>query len=338
MSTPAPTQSDSNSAGSPPIRVIFIGTAPLAVPSLQALIAAPDFSVVAAVTQPDRPQGRKLQLQPSAVKTCAMEHSIPVLQPERVRHESSLAALRALDPDLIVVAAYGQILPKALLDLPRHGCLNVHTSLLPRHRGAAPIQWALLEGDAETGVTIMQMDPGLDTGPILTQQITPITESDNAITVHDRLAVLGAELLLQTARRWVAGTVSPVPQPDAGTTYARKIEKVDGLLDWSLSANRLWNRVRGLVPWPGAHCHRTPDGAAPAVLKVWEALPATEVQGGGVPGQVLSADAHGIVIRCGEGALRLLVMQREGGKRLPVREFLAGCPVAAGEIWRNPGP
>ncbi len=311
-----------------------MGTAPLAAVSLRALARDPSLQVVGVITQPDRPQGRKLQLKPSAVKEAALELGFPVLQPEKVRTEESLAAIRALAPELIVVVAYGQILPKSLLEIPRHGCLNVHTSLLPRHRGAAPIQWAILDGDSETGITLMLMDPGLDTGPVLTQVRTPIAPSDTAESLHDRLATLGAELLLETLPQWVAGAITPQPQPADGATYARKIERQDGLLDWSLPSVRLWNRVRGLVPWPGAFLSRALPGVPPAVLKVWEARPEVGTTGG-TPGEVLSADPTGIVVRCGEGSLRLLVLQREGGKRLPAREFLAGCPITPGERWGN---
>lgn len=312
-----------------------MGTAPLAVRSLQALVTQPDFHVAAVVTQPDRPQGRKLQLKPSAVKEAALSLGLPVLQPERIRNEAALAELAAHRPDLIVVAAYGQILPKALLEQPRFGCLNVHTSLLPRYRGAAPIQWAILNGDPETGVTIMQMDVGMDTGPILSQRATPIGVADTAETLHDRLAELGAGLLVETIPGWVAGTIPSRPQPAEGASHARKIEKQDGLLDWQKPATALWNRVRGLVPWPGAFVHRPLSAQGDhAILKVWEA----RFEEGGDPavprpGTVVAADSAGIVVQCGEGRLRILTIQREGGRRMPVREFLAGMPVAAGEVW-----
>lgn len=312
-------------------RIVFIGTAELAVASLQALHRQPGFELVRVVTQPDRPQGRKLQLKPSPVKIAAEALGLPVFQPERIRHAASLQVLREDRPDLLVVAAYGQILPKELLDLPPLGCLNVHTSLLPKYRGAAPIQWAILNGDAETGVTIMQMDPGLDTGPILTQRSTPIFDTDDASSLHDRLAQIGSELLIQTIPAWASGGLRPQPQPAEGSTYARKIEKQDGLLDWNLPARTLWNRVRGLVPWPGAFCHRPGEGDA-RILKVWQATWEPGMQRGEI-GEVLAADADGVVIRCGQDALRLMTLQREGGKRLPAREFLQGMPISAGERW-----
>ncbi|MBM3846110.1 MAG: methionyl-tRNA formyltransferase [Verrucomicrobia bacterium] len=310
-------------------RVLFMGTAELAVASLRALTASPAFELVGVVTQPDRPQGRKLQLKPSPVKVTAIDAGLKVLQPEKVRAEASLSEIRELRPDVIVVAAYGQILPKALLDMPLHGCLNVHTSLLPKYRGAAPIQWAVLNGDPETGVTIMQMDPGLDTGPMLSQARTMIEASDDSQKLHDRLAGMGATLLMETLGQWIAGSIQPIPQNNDLATHARKIEKSDGLLDWKLSAVNLWNRVRGLVPWPGAYCtHRAGDTA---VLKVWEAS-LESVSSDGEPGRVLSAGAEGVLVRCGEGALRLKSLQREGGKRLPAREFLQGYHIQAGEV------
>ena len=313
-----------------PLRLVFMGTAELACASLRALAAQPDFHVLAVVTQPDRPKGRDLKLQPSAVKAAALELNLPVLQPERARNETFIAQLRDLQTDLMVVVAYGQILPPAILALPRFGCLNVHTSLLPKYRGAAPIQWAILNGDAETGVTIMQMDAGLDTGPSLARTVTPILPTDDSQTLHDRLARLGAELLPATIRGVAAGAIRPEPQPVAGVSIARKITKTDGALDWRGSAHALWCRARAFTPWPGVYTHLpAPDGEAPGpLLKVWQ----TEVvAAAGAPGEILRADKEGILVGCGEGALRLLVVQREGGKRLAAGAFLAGCPLAAGQ-------
>ena len=210
------------------LKIIFMGTADLSCASLEKLAGTPGFEIAAVVTQPDRPKGRELKEQSSAVKMLAQRLGLPVLQPARARDEKFIADLRALEPDLIVVAAYGQILPQSILDLPRHGCLNVHTSLLPRYRGAAPIQWALANGDAETGVTIMKMDAGLDTGPILAQRRTPIQAADDSVTLHDRLARLGAELLVQTIPDYVAGKIQPQPQPAEGVSHAPKIKKEDG--------------------------------------------------------------------------------------------------------------
>jgi methionyl-tRNA formyltransferase len=309
------------------LRVIFMGTAALSCDSLRALIESPGFQVVAVVTQPDRPKGRELKLQPSPVKALALQANLPVLQPERVRDEAFLRILGDLRPDLIAVAAYGQILPQSLLDLPRFGCLNVHTSLLPRYRGAAPIQWSILNDDAETGVTIMKMDAGLDTGDILTQVKTPIHPEDNSETLHDRLARLGAELLVRTIPEYVAGRTSPRPQPPEGVSHASKIKKQDGHIDWTQPARVIWNRVRGLVPWPGAFSYLSGQ-PQPHLLKIWQA---EVVERPGSAGEVLQADKTGIVVACGRDALRILALQREGGRRLKAQEFLAGHPLLPGQ-------
>jgi methionyl-tRNA formyltransferase len=309
------------------LRIIFFGTAEIACTSLDALARAPGCELMAVVTQPDRPKGRDLKLQPSAVKVEAQRLGVAVWQPERARNPEFIEKARAATPGLIVVMAYGQILPQALLDVPRFGALNVHTSLLPKYRGAAPIQWALLNGDAETGVTIMKMDAGLDTGPILTQATTPIAATDNAETLHNRLAVLGAALLVSTIPEYVAGRVTPQPQPAEGVSDTRIIEKEDGRLDWTQPAHALWNRIRAFTPWPGAFTflRGTPR---PTLLKIWEAEPFDH--GSGQPGEIISADKEGVVVACGTGALRITSLQREGAKRLTAREFLAGCPLAMG--------
>lgn len=302
-----------------PLRVIFLGTAELACVSLRALARQPDFIIPAVVTQQDKPRGRDLRLQPTPVKAAALELGLPVLQPKRARDPEFIDHVRSLAPDLMVVVAYGQILPQALLDVPMYGCLNVHTSLLPRHRGAAPIQWAILSGDQETGVTIMKMDAGLDTGPILTMRRTQIFPEDNSQTLHDRLAIIGAELLVEIIPAYVRGEIVPQPQPD-GATYARKIEKADGLIDWSQPAGSISLQIRGLTPWPGAFTYYEQEGAR-RMLKVLRAEPSTE---SGAPGTVVAADKRGIVTACGSGSLRLLEVQPEGRKRMSAQEFLSG--------------
>jgi methionyl-tRNA formyltransferase len=309
------------------MRIIFMGTPELAAVSLRRLIASPEFQLAAVVTQPDQPKGRGLKLQPSPVKEVAQQANLTVLQPQRAREENFTQQLADLKPDLIAVAAYGQILPKAILDLPRFGCLNVHTSLLPKYRGAAPIQHAILNGDAETGVTIMKMDVGLDTGDILMQERMPIAASDNSQILHDRLANLGAELLVRTIPQYVSGSIQPRPQPVKGVTHAPKIKKTDGEIDWTQPARVIWNRVRALVPWPGAFTH-LPAQPQPHLLKIWEA---EVVERTGEAAHVLQADKHGIVIGCGSEALRILVLQREGGRRLSAAEFLAGHPLKVGQ-------
>jgi methionyl-tRNA formyltransferase len=309
------------------LRIIFMGTPDLAAVSLQALLHAPEFEIVAIVTQPDHPKGRGLKLQPTPVKEIALQKKLPVLQPDRARDEQFIQSLRALAPDLIAVTAYGQILPQSILDLPRFGCLNVHTSLLPKYRGAAPIQRAVLNGESETGVTIMKMDAGMDTGAMLTQEKTPIHPTDNSQTLHDRLAEMGAALLIKTIPDYVAGKIQPQPQPSEGASHAPKIKKLDGQLDWSQPARALWNRVRAMVPWPGAFTH-LPAQPLPHLLKIWEVQP---VERSGPAGEILQADKSGIIIGCGADALRILVLQREGGRRLSAAEFLAGHPLKPGQ-------
>lgn len=311
-----------------PLRIIFFGTAPLACASLTALAGSLDMQVLAVVTQPDRPKGRDLRLHPPAVKVEAAARQLPVLQPERARSPEFVNALSRLAPDLIIVAAYGQILPASILELPRYGCLNVHTSLLPKYRGAAPIQWAILNDEAEAGVTIMKMDAGLDTGDILSQRPTPIASSDDAQSLHDRLARMGAELLLQTIPDYVSGRISPRKQPDLGVTYARKITKEDGRLDWQQPARHLWNRVRALNPWPGAYTV-LPGATKQSLLKVWQADVVDTVRGS--PGVILDSNKSGIVVGCADAALRMLRVQREGGRPMTVQEFLAGFRLQRGE-------
>jgi methionyl-tRNA formyltransferase len=311
----------------PRLKIIFMGTADLACASLAALGREPALHILAVVSQPDKPRGRDLQLRPTPVKAAALAAGLAVLQPPRARDPGFIEQLRQLRPDLIVVAAYGQILPQAILELPGFGCLNVHTSLLPKYRGAAPIQWAILEGEHETGVTIMKMDAGLDTGEILTQATAPIVSEDNAQTLHDRLAQLGGDLLVKTIPDYVAGAITPRPQPAEGASYARKITKEDGRIDWTQPARVLWNRVRGYTPWPGAFTFQQVQGK-PRLLKFWSAQVDEGISGR--PGEVLRADKSGVVVACGQGALRVLELQREGGRRLNAAEFMAGHSVPAG--------
>ena len=303
-----------------------MGTPALACASLEALLAVPDFEIVAAVTQPDRPKGRDLKSLPSPVKELALRRGLPVLQPLKAREPQFIETVRQLRPDLIAVAAFGQILPAALLELPRFGCLNVHTSLLPKYRGAAPIQWAILNDDRQTGVTIMKMEAGLDTGPILTQRSTAILDQDNAQTLHDRLAQLGAALLVETIPAYASGRIELQPQAQEQASYARKIVKQDGLIQWQLPARDIWNRVRGLVPWPGAFTYLPFPQAN--LLKIW----AGEVVDLAAPaGEIVTAHKSGIVVGCGRQALRLLLLQREGARRLMPEQFLAGCPLHHGQ-------
>jgi methionyl-tRNA formyltransferase len=310
-----------------PLRIIFMGTAELSCAILEKLCGDKNFQVVAVVTQPDKPKGRELKLTPSPVKVLAEKLNLPVLQPPKARDENFIAELRGLKPDLMVVVAYGQILPQTILDLPPHGCLNVHTSLLPKYRGAAPIQWAIADGEPETGVTIMKMDAGLDTGPILSMRHTPILPTDDSQILHDRLAQLGAELLAETIPDFIAGKIVSQPQPVAGSTYAAKIKKEDGQIDWNAPVEKIWNRLRAFTPWPGAFTFLQAE-SKPKLLKIWKALP---VEKSGGAGKILSVDKSGIVVGCGVGALRILELQREGSKRLTAEQFLIGHPLNAGQ-------
>jgi len=332
------------------LRIIFMGTAELSCASLESLARDENVSVVAVVTQPDKPKGRDLKLQPSPVKSLALKLKLPVLQPARARDEQFIAGLRALKPDLIVVVAYGHILPQTILDLPEFGCLNVHTSLLPKYRGAAPIQWAIASGETETGVTVMKMDGGLDTGPIVSQQRTPILPTDDSTTLHDRLARLGAELLAQTIPDFVIGKIRPVPQPIEGVSHAPKIKKEDGHIDWKLPAKTIWNRLRAFTPWPGAFTYLAGEAkpSRPAGLKIWKAEIVENDSGRDsalrcpdaaarhpYPGEILSADKNGIIVGCGENALRILELQPESGRRMSAAEFLAGHALKAGDRFEG---
>jgi len=311
-----------------------MGTAELSCASLDKLARDEKYSVAAVVTQPDKPRGRDLKLQPSPVKSLALKLNLPVLQPGRARDEQFIGELRALKPDLIVVVAYGHILPPAILELPKFGCLNVHTSLLPKYRGAAPIQWAIANGETETGVTVMKMDAGLDTGPIISQRRTTILPEDDSAMLHDRLADLGAELLVETVPDYVAGRIQPQPQPAEGASYAPKIKKEDGRIDWKLPAKTIWNRLRAFTPWPGAFTSwkSTSNIQHPTsniqLLKIWEA---EVIERSGGAGEILSADKNGVTVACGQDALRVLELQPESGRRMNAAEFLAGHALKAGE-------
>lgn len=314
------------------LRVAYAGTPEFAAAALQAILAA-GFSVPLVLTQPDRPAGRGMKLQASPVKQLAQVHAVPVAQPMSLRLDGKFPddargareALEAARPDVLVVAAYGLILPRWVLDLPRLGCLNIHASLLPRWRGAAPIHRAIEAGDAQTGVTIMQMEEGLDTGPMGLVDALPIGADDTTAVLHDHLADLGARLIVQALQRLAEGGLAALPftpQPADGVCYAHKIEKAEAALDWREDAAVLARRVRAFDPFPGANF--VWQGEA---VKVWSAQP---VAGTGEPGTVLAADDTGVTVACGRGALLLQRLQRPGGKRLAVRDFLAACPMPAG--------
>jgi methionyl-tRNA formyltransferase len=297
------------------LRIIFMGTPEFACPTLQLLLDRGE-QVVAVVTQPDRPKGRGQKLQSSPVKLLAERHAIPVFQPLKVRAPEAVATIRSFSPDLIVVVAFGQILPKELLDIPKHGCINVHASLLPRYRGAAPLNWCIINGETETGVTTMMMDVGLDTGDMLLKSATPIDPEEDTSALHDRLAQIGARTLAETLDRLVAGTLTREKQDDSLFTYAPLLKKEDGVIDWKKSPLQIKNLVRGMTPWPGAYTWL--DGK---MLKVFGVVVAN---GAGAPGTVLAVSRQGIEVACGSGSIIITELQLEGKKRLPTREFLAG--------------
>ena len=302
------------------MRIVFMGTPDFAVPSLQALIDA-GHDVCAVYTQPDKPQGRKQILTAPPVKTLALEHEIPVFQPNTLKNEDEQARLRELAPEVIIVVAYGKLLPKAVLDIPPHGCINVHGSLLPRWRGAAPIQWAVIAGDEMAGVTTMQMAEGLDTGDMLLTYETKVGEKETAGELFDRLAQSGAELLTQTLVK--LDEITPRPQDDAQSCYAHMLDKQIAVIDWSKSAHEIDCLIRGLNPWPIALT--TLSGER---LKVFAAEKAA---GNGEAGTVLEADPKkGLTVACGEGALKLTEIQLVGGKRMKVNDFLRGHAIEVG--------
>jgi methionyl-tRNA formyltransferase len=299
------------------MKLVFAGTPEFAAVSLAALIAA-RHEVTLVLTQPDRPAGRGLKPQPSAVKQFALSAGIPVLQPASLKEAAPLEALAAARPEAMIVAAYGLLLPPAVLAIPARGCLNVHASLLPRWRGAAPTQRAILAGDVETGVTIMQMDEGLDTGAMLLARAIPIAPGDTTGSLHDKLAALGAQLLVEV----LAGNPVPRAQDAAQATYAPRIAKGEAEIDWRRSAAEIERQVRAFDPVPGAQTRL--DGTA---LKIWRARVEA---GAGDPGTVLAAGPDGIVVACGAQLLRILELQRAGGRRLPAQAFLAGHAIARG--------
>ncbi len=326
------------------MKLVFAGTPEFASTALEQLLAA-GFEVPLVLTQPDRPAGRGMKLQASPVKQCAQQHGTRVLQPRSLRLDgkypddaaAAQAALAASGADIWVVAAYGLLLPQWALEMPRLGCLNIHASLLPRWRGAAPIHRAIEAGDAQTGISIMQMDAGLDTGAVCLAQSLPITAQDTTASLHDKLAELGGQLIVQALTQAKALPLSTnrlpaTPQPSEGITYAHKIEKHEAWLDWRLPALQLAQRLRAFTPFPGGALQYGAE-----TIKVWQAEAlATAPVAQATPGQVLAADAQGVLVACGSGALRLTQLQRAGGKRLAAAEFLRGFSLAVGTVLSVP--
>lgn len=303
------------------MKILFAGTPDFAVPSLQALVDA-EADISGVFTQPDRPAGRGQRPRVSPVKAFAQKHALPVLQPGSLEEETD--TIIGLDPQLIVVVAYGNLLPETVLEIPQRGCVNIHASLLPRWRGAAPIQRAILAGDKETGITLMQMDKGLDTGDILVQARTPIRPNETAGSLHDKLALLGGSVLKKALQHLMSGEINPVAQNSDEATYASKMTKDESNLDWTQSAVELNRQLLGFNPWPVA---RTVDGST--LLKLW-AGEVTNNESGSPPGTVIESSKNGILVQCGQGSLNITLLQRPGGRPLPALDFLHGYPLKAG--------
>ncbi len=305
------------------MRAIFFGTPALAVPSLEAVHAQAE--IVRVICQPDRPAGRGMRLRPPPVKERALALGLEVEQPTKVRAPAFAESLRALEADVAVVIAYGRILPRPVLDAPRRGCVNVHASLLPRWRGAGPIQWSIIDGDRETGVCLMQMDEGMDTGPVIVSASTPIDPDETAAELGDRLAAMGARLLTTHLGAWVEGALEPTPQDDAAATRAPMLTKEDGRIDWSQPARRVHDRVRGTSPWPGAFTE-----VEGRVVKVHRTRVVSSEPVDAAPGTVVEASPAGVVVATGEGTLAIDVLQLQGKRRLAAGDFLAGQGWAPG--------
>ena len=312
------------------MKIIFAGTPQFAASALAALLK--EHRIVAVLTQPDRPAGRGMQLAASPVKQLALQHELPVLQPTTLKTEEMQRTIAALDADVMVVAAYGLILPKAVLEIPRYGCLNIHASLLPRWRGAAPIQRAILAGDQETGITIMQMDEGLDTGDMLLQHACPIGADDTAQSIHDKLAGLGSGSILEALQLLQENRLTPIKQDDGAACYAAKLTKGEAQINWRQDAWQIERAVRAYNPFPV--CHTKLNGM---VIKVWQAELCTDERAESgkdrSPGKVIGVDKHAITVACGKGALCLKVLQRPGGKAQPAAQFLQAVPVKTGDVF-----
>lgn len=309
------------------MRAVFMGTPDFSVPVLSAMAQAEDIEVVGVVTQPDRPKGRKGDLVPSPVKEEAMKYNIPLLQPEKIRQPEAVEQLRAWNPDVIVVVAFGQILTKDVLDIPPMGCINVHASLLPKYRGAAPIQYAVLDGLKETGVTTMYMDEGLDTGDILLQQVVPISEKETGGSLFDKMSEAGAGLLIRTLEGLSQGEIERRPQTGE-SCYVGMIKKSMGEIDWSRSAEEIERQIRGLDPWPSAYTYR--NGR---MLKLWGADVLPGYAEAASPGEVTEVQKDRILLQTGDGILAVTALQPEGKKRMAAADYLRGYPVSVGERW-----
>lgn len=310
------------------MKIIFAGTPIFAAKALEAIQTA-GFNTTLVLTQPDRPAGRGMKLQASPVKLLAQQYGIPLLQPETLKLPDIQAQLTAFNPDVMIVAAYGLILPAAVLRIPQHGCINIHASLLPRWRGAAPIQRALLEGDTETGISIMQMDQGLDTGAILLKRALPIESHDTTATLHDKLADLGGKCIVETLVLLEQGKLTPEPQNDAEACYAAKISKTEAEIDWTCDAAHIDRMIRAFNPHPGAFTSLRGN-----IIKLWQSHIVNRSDTYQA-GEIIAADHHGIVVACGQNALSISILQKSGGKRLTAAQFLAGHPLRPGECFQQ---
>jgi len=312
------------------MRIIFIGTGEIGLPALRALAQSPDHTVLGVVTQPDKPVGRQLKLAASPVKQEAFQLHLKVFQPEKIGTSSSVAQLRYLNPDLIVVAAYGQILPKTILDLPKYGCLNLHTSMLPKYRGASPIHSAIAAGEKESGVTIMWMDEGLDTGDILMQQAVTLRRHETAQTLHDRLAKIGADLLLKSIPLVETGNAPRLKQDAAKATLTKKLNKEHGHIDWDRPQRQIDAHIRAMTPWPSAYSWIPQSGGDQKMLKIFTTIISRAAKG--KPGTVLRVDKHGILVAAKVGGLLLREVQLEGKKRMHAAEFARGFNLPVGLV------
>ena len=322
------------------MRIVFMGTPDFSVPALKALVEA-GHQVIAVVTQPDKPKGRGKEVQMTPVKIQAMEYGIPVYQPAKVREASFVEVLKGLEADVYVVIAFGQILPKAVLELPKYGCINIHASLLPKYRGAAPIQWCVIDGERETGITTMMMDVGLDTGDMLEKAVIPIEEKETGGSLHDKLSMAGGDLILSTLKKLEEGTLVRTPQTDEGTCYAKMLTKSLGDIDWNQDAVSIERLIRGLNPWPSAYTMWNGK-----TIKIWAAdviagreaadflsESGVSAETGTAPGTVVCSDKRGLVVCTGGGLLSIRELQMEGKKRMDTPAFLRGYPIPAGDVF-----
>jgi methionyl-tRNA formyltransferase len=312
------------------MKIVFMGTPDFAVGALQAIIDA-GHQVTAVVTQPDKPKGRGKEMQMTPVKACALAHQIPVFQPVRIKEPEAVETLRGYEADIFVVAAFGQILSEEILNMPKYGCVNIHASLLPKYRGAGPIQWAIINGEKKTGVTIMQMDKGLDTGDMLFTKEVDIDERETGDSLHDKLAKAGAKLIVEALPKIEAGDLSPIRQNDEDSCYARMLQKSMGKIDWTQDAHKLDCLIRGLLSWPGAY-----TAYHGKTLKIWEEELAKEQTSDiemaeAEPGTIVGVGKDAVYVKTGNGVLKLLSLQLEGKKRMPVKDFLLGCHMQVGE-------